>query len=215
MQNILYPRRTTIPLIGSLRIEHYELHNGLHVAIVPDSTVPVFTYQTWFKVGAADEKAGKQGLAHLFEHMMFRKTKKRDMGEWERQVTLNGGTGINAYTSRDQTVYFFSFPKEKLEVAAELEVDRMTNLIIEPDMFETEKGAVLTERNRGIDNPGRVIWEELYKIIYPKHNYRYSIIGEEESIKGFTVEEAAEFYRSYYEDFIENLFKCLFCIYNL
>lgn len=194
----LYSHRATIPLIGSLSIEHYELSNGLQVAIVPDPTVPIFTYQTWFKVGSADEQAGRQGLAHLFEHMMFRKTRNREMGVWERQVNVNGGTGINAYTSRDQTVYYFSLPKEKLGLAADLEVDRMTNLVIESEMFETEKGAVLTERNRNLDHPGRYLWEELYKLVYPNHPYRYSIIGEENSIKGFTVQDATSFYQTYY-----------------
>jgi zinc protease len=187
-----------IPLIGSLSVQQYVLENGLQIAVVEDPTAPIFTYQTWFRVGSADEKPGHQGLAHLFEHMMFRKTKKREMGEWERQVNINGGTGINAYTSRDQTVYFFTFPNDKLDLAAELEADRMTNLMIEQKMFETEKGAVLTERNRGLDSPERYLWEELYKLTYVRHTYRYSIIGEEDSIKSFSVEEAQNFYQTYY-----------------
>ncbi|MDD8018813.1 MAG: pitrilysin family protein [Bacteroidota bacterium] len=193
-----YSHLATIPLIGSLQVEHFQLHNGLQVAVVEDPTTPIFTYQTWFKVGSADERAGKQGLAHLFEHMMFRTTKNLEMGKWEREVNRNGGTGINAYTSRDQTVYFFTFPKEKFDLAARLESERMSNLVIEPEMFETEKGAVLTERNRGLDNPGRFLWEELYKLTYEKHNYRYSIIGEEESIKNFSVKEAQSFYKTFY-----------------
>jgi zinc protease len=194
----MYTHLASIPLIGSLHIQHYRLSNGLHVAIVEDPTTPIFSYQTWFKVGSTDERPGKQGLAHLFEHMMFRKTKNLDMGEWERKVSTNGGAGINAYTSRDQTVYYFNFPNDKLDIAAGLEIDRMNNLVIEPEMFETEKGAVLTERNRNLDNPGRYLWEELYKIVYTSHNYRYSIIGEEESIKGFSVDDAVLFYQTYY-----------------
>jgi zinc protease len=193
-----YSHISTIPLIGSLAVEYFELQNGLKIAIVNDPTTPIFSYQTWFTVGAADEQPGKQGLAHLFEHMMFRKTKQRDMGMWEKEVNANGGTGINAYTSRDQTVYYFTFPNDKIDIAAHLESERMVELVIESDMFETEKGAVLTERNRGLDNPGRYLWEELYKLVYTSHPYRYSIIGEEKSIKGFTVHEAQQFYQSYY-----------------
>lgn len=187
-----------LPLIGNLTVQHFHCENGLQVAVVEDPSTPVFTYQTWFRVGSADELPGKQGLAHLFEHMMFRKTKKRTMGEWERQVNVNGGTHINAYTSRDQTVYFFTFPNDKIPLAADLESDRMQNLLIEKEMFETEKGAVLTERNRGLDNPGRYVWEELYKLAYQRHPYQYSIIGEEDSIRNFTVEEAQNFYQTYY-----------------
>lgn len=193
-----YSHISTIPLIGSLAVEYFELHNGLRIAIVNDPTTPIFSYQTWFNVGSADEQPGRQGLAHLFEHMMFRKTKKLEMGMWEKKVTANGGTGINAYTSRDQTVYYFTFPNDKIDIAADLESERMEDLVIDSDMFETEKGAVLTERNRGLDNPGRYLWEELYKLVYTSHPYRYSIIGEEISIKGFTDHDARQFYQSYY-----------------
>ena len=198
LMTTLFRRLENIPLLGNLAIERYELDNGLHVAIVVDSTTPIFTYQTWFKVGSADEQPGRQGLAHLFEHMMFRQTSRRAMGEFERIVNQNGGTGINAYTSRDQTVYFFTFPTEKLELAVDLESDRMKNLLIEDTMFETEKGAVLTEKNRGLDDPNRLLWDTLYEHAYQKHNYRYSTIGTVESIESFTPEEARQFYSSYY-----------------
>jgi zinc protease len=194
----LYRRLENIPLLGNLEIHRYELENGLNVAIVVDQTTPIFTYQTWFKVGSADEPASRQGLAHLFEHMMFRQTSKRAMGEFERIVNQNGGTGINAYTSRDQTVYFFTFPSDKLELAVDLESDRMENLLIEETMFQTEKGAVVTEKNRGLDDPNRLLWETVYERAYVEHNYRYSTIGTIESIMGFTAEEARRFYKSYY-----------------
>ena len=82
-----------ISLIGSLKVERYQLDNGLQLAIVVDPSTPIFTYQTWFRTGSADEPAGRQGLAHLFEHMMFRKTTRREMGEFDRLVNLNGGQG--------------------------------------------------------------------------------------------------------------------------
>lgn len=193
-----YRKVNEIKLLGNLSIQQYQLKNGLQVAIVVDTTTPIFTYQTWFKTGSADEPAGKQGLAHLFEHMMFRKTTNREMGEFDRLVNANGGRGTNAYTARDQTVYFFTFPNAKLDLAADIEADRMTNLVIDSSMFETEKGAVLTEKNRGLDDPTRFLWEEVYKLAYTKHNYKYSGIGESESIKNFTVQEAKDFYRDYY-----------------
>jgi zinc protease len=196
--NTMYHQINEIKLLGNLSIKQYELNNGLQVAIVVDKTTPIFTYQTWFKTGSADEPANHQGLAHLFEHMMFRKTSKRDMGEFDRLVNANGGTGLNAYTSRDQTVYFFTFPNDKLELAADLESDRMVDLVIDSTMFETEKGAVLTEKNRGLDDPTRYLWDEVYKLAYTKHNYKYSTIGEIESIKSFTVQEARDFYTNYY-----------------
>jgi zinc protease len=130
--------------------------------------------------------------------MMFRKTAGREMGEFERIVNNNGGTGINAYTSRDQTVYFFTFPNDKVELAADLESDRMANLVIDDEMFETEKGAVLTEKNRGLDDPNRLLWETVYGLAYTEHTYRYSTIGEIASIENFSVGEARNFYTHYY-----------------
>ena len=193
-----YRRLQEISLLGNLSINQYQLDNGLLVAVVVDATTPIFTYQTWFNVGSADEPAGRQGLAHLFEHMMFRKTATRGMGEFERTVNNNGGTGINAYTSRDQTVYFFTFPNDKVELAADLESDRMVNLVVDDNMFETEKGAVLTEKNRGLDDPNRLLWETVYAHAYTKHNYRYSTIGEIASIQNFTVKDAQTFYAHNY-----------------
>lgn len=187
-----------IALIGSLGIKRYALDNGLQVAIVVDRTSPVFTYQTWFRTGSADEEAGRQGLAHLFEHMMFRETRNRGLGEFDRLVNLHGGSGMNAYTSRDQTVYHYTFPNDKLEIAVDLEADRMVNLVIDEGTFETEKGAVLTEKNRGLDDPMRYLWEEVYRLAYTSHTYKYSTIGEVDSIKSFSVGEAQAFYRNYY-----------------
>ena len=188
----------TIDLIGNLKVENYELDNGLKVAIVEDDSKPIFNYQTWFRVGSADEEAGKQGLAHLFEHMMFRETTNLKLGEWEKIVNENGGTKINAYTSRDQTVYYFTFPNDKFELAAKLESERMRNLIIDDETFATEKGAVLSEKGRTLDEPNHYLWEQLYFNTYQNHNYKYSIIGETESIKNFTSTEARNFYTNFY-----------------
>ncbi len=193
-----YEKLNEISLLGSLTIKNYKLPNGLQVAIVRDTTTPIFTYQTWFKTGSADEAPGHQGLAHLFEHMMFRKTTNRPMGEFDKFVNQNGGRGTNAYTARDQTVYFFSFPEDKFTSVADLEADRMVHLVIDSTMFETEKGAVLTERKRGLSDPGRYLWEKVYDLAYTKHTYKYSGIGTEESIKGFTVQEAKDFYKNFY-----------------
>ena len=193
-----YEKIDEINLLGSLTIEHYKLPNGLQVAIVRDTTTPIFTYQTWFKTGSADEPPGHQGLAHLFEHMMFRETTHRPMGEFDKTVNENGGRGTNAYTSRDQTVYFFSFPDDKLSLATDLEADRMEDLVIDSTMFATEKGAVLSEKKRGLSDPTRFLWEKVYDLAYTQHPYKYSTIGTEESIKSFTVKEAKDFYKNFY-----------------
>src|SRR5262249_32253948 len=87
---------------------------------------------------------------------------------------------------------------DKLEIAADLGADRLANLVIDEEMFSTEKGAVLVEKNRGLDDPVRFLWEEIYKIAYTNHTYKYSVIGETESIKSFSVGEARTFYTDFY-----------------
>ena len=198
MTNNRYDLIEEIPLVGSLTARRFRLQNGLSVAVVEDHTTPIFSYQTWYRVGSADEAPGRQGLAHLFEHMMFRKTSRRAMGVFDQEVNLNGGTGLNAYTARDQTVYHFMFPADKLALAADLESDRMQNLVIDAEMFETEKGAVLAEKNRTLDDPLRALWEVLYIKAYTVHNYRYTTIGDVETIKSFTVKDAEDFYLRFY-----------------
>lgn len=192
----------SVRLPNGLPCVQYRLENGLNLYVVENRAAPVFHIQTWFGVGSRDEKLDprlrRTGLAHLFEHMMFRGTKRHADGEFDEILTRNGARDENATTWLDRTNYYQSLPSSKLELVLELESDRMANLALDHDLLETEKGAVLGEYRMGKDDPSMVAYERLYETAFTAHPYRCTTIGTEEEIQGFTVEEAEYFYRKYY-----------------
>lgn len=193
-------RQITLP--NGLPLTQYTLANGLNLYVVENRAAPVFTYETWFKVGSKDEKLDPAlkatGLAHLFEHMMFRGTEKFPDGQFDEVLARSGADDENATTWLDRTNYYQSLPNNKLELVIELESDRMVNLALDSKLLETEKGAVLGEYRMGLDDPDIVSYDKLYEAAYKVHPYRYTTIGSEEEIKSFTVEMANYFYRKYY-----------------
>jgi zinc protease len=178
------------------------MKNGMQLLLVPDKSAPVFNYQVWFKVGSANEKLDprlqKTGLAHFFEHMMFRGTKNVPEGQFDIQLSQAGAVGENATTWLDRTNYFESLPKEKLELAFRLESDRMANLKIDEKSYKTELGAVIGELKMGKDKPSRVASEAVWDLAFEKHPYKWTVIGTEEELHSFTVDDANYFYQTYY-----------------
>ncbi len=187
-----------IDLLNGLTLHETTLKNGLRLIVIPNHFAPVFTYRTFYHVGSKDEVTGKRGLAHLFEHMMFRETENLKNGDFDRLTKEWGGTGVNAYTSTDVTAYIQSLPTPFLEDIAGLEADRAENLVIDKDRLNEERGAVLGEYHMNLNNPGRVFFYTLNKLIYDKHPYRYEVIGTEEEIKNFSVEDCLSFYKAFY-----------------
>ena len=183
-------------------VKEFKFQNGLKVLLVSRHQAPVLTYQVWFDVGSLnekmDQKLKKTGLAHLFEHMMFRGTKKYPDGKFDELTSRMGSDKQNATTYYYRTNYFESVPSYQLEKIMELESDRMANLHLDGELLEKEKGAVVGELRRALDNPSRLAWDELMRLVYSEAPYRYTVIGTEEEIKGFTLEEAEYFYRTFY-----------------
>lgn len=206
------PRKTHLPagvvavsqntLPNGLGVEEFRLTNGMRVLLVADATAPVFNYQLWVHAGSLtevmDPKLKRAGMAHLFEHMMFRGTPKNPGRDYDLKMSAAGGNGLNATTSYDRTNYFVSLPRSKLDFLLEIEADRFQNLAIDETMFKNEIGAVLGELKMGKDRPGTVGWYALMELAFPTHPYGKEIIGEEDDLKKFTVDEANYFYRTYY-----------------
>ncbi len=138
------------------------------------------------------------GLAHLFEHMMFRGTTNYKDGEFDRILTQAGADNQNASTWLDRTNYYESVPSDQLELVMRLESDRMRNLVIDQALLDTERSAVLGELGMCLDDPDLVASDKLYELAYRVHPYRYSTIGTEKEIKGFSKEDALYFYDKYY-----------------
>lgn len=191
-----------VKLPNGLTVHEYKMHNGMQLLLVPDHSAPVFTYQVWFKVGSAteklDPKLNRTGLAHLFEHMMFRGTKKVPDQVFSSRLSAAGSTGDNATTWLDRTNYFESLPKERLELVFDLESDRMVNLALDDKLFKTELGAVFGELKMNEDKPMRVAYRNLWDLAFDKHPYKWTTIGSPEELNSFKVEDAQYFYKTYY-----------------
>lgn len=187
------------PLVGTIQVARFVLDNGLKLLVVEDHSSPTFAYQTWFKVGSRDENPGYTGLAHLFEHMMFKQTKNLADGEFDRILEQAGAEGENAFTNRDYTAYVQEMPRSQLELIARLEADRMVNLIVDEKAFKTETEVVQNERRyRNENSPDGIMYQELFEQAFTKHPYHWPVIGYQADLDRMSAKEAVEFYRSYY-----------------
>ncbi|MBI4042925.1 MAG: insulinase family protein [Deltaproteobacteria bacterium] len=187
-------------LWGNFTVKRYTLPNGLTILIgrIPNS--PVFAYQTWFKVGSRNEREGRSGLAHLFEHLMFKGTKNYAEGEMDR-IMEERGSDPNASTFFDWTYYRQALPssKENIELVARFEADRMVNLILDQKQLDSEREVVLNERRFRIDNDVQgKMYEQLYALSFEHHHYHWPIIGWAEDLKAASLADCTDFYRAYY-----------------
>lgn len=188
-----------IQATDSIAVTRVTLKNGLRFIISEDHSSPTFAYQTWFNVGSRDEEIGKTGLAHLFEHMMFKGTQAVPDGEFDRILDEAGTEGQNAYTTQDHTTYVEQLPAERLELIVKLESDRMRNLVINDQSFSTEREVVQNERRyRNENNPNGLMYQELYGIAYQRHSYRWPVIGFAEDLAKMSSKDAREFYQKHY-----------------
>lgn len=178
--------------------EAFTLANGMQVVVVENRRAPVVTHVVWYKTGALDEPAGRSGVAHFLEHLMFKGTETAPDGAFSEIVARLGGRE-NAFTSRDATGYYQTIAREHLETVMALEADRMTNLIFEDSEIDTERSVVLEERNQRVENsPAALLGEHVNASLYLNHPYRRPIIGWRHEIEGLTQNDLIAFYRRWY-----------------
>lgn len=176
----------------------FKLDNGMEVVVIPDRRAPVVTHMVWYRVGAADEPPSKSGIAHYFEHLMFKGTEKLKPGEFSQIVARNGGQD-NAFTSQDYTGYFQRVAKDRLGLVMSMEADRMVNLRLTEEEVRPERDVVLEERRSRIDNnPSSRLGEQMNAVFYLSHPYGNPVIGWEHEIRTLTREDALAFYRVFY-----------------
>src|SRR5438876_1172308 len=179
-------------------IAHFSLANGLEVVVIPDHRTPVVTHMVWYRVGGADETAGKSGLAHFLEHLMFKGTEKNPQGLFSQTVATIGGQE-NAFTSSDYTGYFQRVARERLRTVMEFESDRMTGLVLTDDVVKPELQVVLEEQNmRVANNPGARLDEQMEAALYLNHPYGRPVIGWRQELEKLTRDDALAFYRRFY-----------------
>ncbi|WP_153708120.1 M16 family metallopeptidase [Eikenella corrodens] len=174
------------------------LANGMKVIVREDHRAPVAVTQLWFKVGSADEHAGKTGLSHALEHMMFKGTPTVPAGEFSRRISALGGSD-NAFTSRNETVYHQEFAVGSLPQVLELEADRMVNLNFSDADFENEMKVIREERRLTTDNdPDGKMWEQINLNAYAKPENRAPVIGYEADLHTLKPEDLRQWYRAWY-----------------
>lgn len=185
-QNLSYPTIETT------------LDNGLKVIIREDHRSPMVITQIWYAVGSSDEPDNLSGISHALEHMMFKGTSKVPNDEFTRLSRLYGGS-VNAATFTNYTNYYQLYQKDYLALALELEADRMSNLVLRQQDFETEMKVVIEERRQRIDdNPRALAFERFKWIAYPTSHYRQPVIGYMKNLKMLALEHLKKWYQDWY-----------------
>ncbi|MGQ0693972.1 MAG: M16 family metallopeptidase [Nitrospiraceae bacterium] len=194
---VLFVLVETSPSIAVDPREHI-LSNGMKVLLVEVPKAPVATVQVWYKVGSRNEVMGRAGLSHMLEHMMFKGTAKYPKGSFSRTIRKNGGID-NAFTSQDFTAYFENLAADRVELALELEADRMQGLILEDSEFQTEREVVKEERRlRTVDDPQGALVEALFAQAFLSHPYHWPVIGWFADLDAMTLEDLQRHYDTFY-----------------
>jgi len=188
-----YPRS----VLGSSPVHLETLANGLTVLLREVHVAPVAEIQVWGAVGSADEGPGEEGLAHFHEHMLFKGTERRGVGEITAAVEGVGGR-INAYTSFDVTCYHATLPSAEVGVGLEVLADSVQHSLFDAEEIDREIEVVLEEIRSAEDDPHHVLSDAMFRTAYRVHPYRAPILGPAENVATFTHEKLSSFYRRWY-----------------
>jgi predicted Zn-dependent peptidase len=182
-------------------IDTFRLDNGLLVTLSEDHTAPIVAVNLWYHVGSANERAGRTGFAHLFEHMLFQGSANVAANEHFELIQRAGGT-LNGSTWLDRTNYFETLPSNQLALALWLEADRMGALLpaMTQQKLDTQRDVVKNERRWSVDNqPYGTWWERLPALAYPPtHPFHHSLIGSMEDLTAASLEDVEHFFATYY-----------------
>lgn len=180
------------------QVTAFTLDNGLEVVIIEDHRTPVVTQMIWYRAGSADEKPGVSGVAHFLEHLLFKGTETLAPGEFSSTVARNGGSD-NAFTSYDYTAYFQRIAADRLELVMRMESDRMSNLKLDEAAIATERDVIIEERNQRVENSPQALFREQKDAMqYLNHRYGVPVIGWRHEMETLGLEDALEYYRTYY-----------------
>lgn len=180
------------------KVYRHKLENGLTILTVEKHDVPFIFHQLTYNVGSVNEPAGLTGISHVVEHMMFKGTKKYGKGVVSKIVSQNSGV-FNAFTTWDMTSYYMYLPKNKIELAFDIESDRMQNSIFDSAEFKPEIEVILQERRMRMEsNPSGIFHENLYATAFLTHPYRNPVIGWEGDLRRIKREDAYKYYKQFY-----------------
>ncbi|MDB2386653.1 insulinase family protein [Shewanella sp.] len=189
---------STVQATEAKDIKSFTLDNGMKIMVLEDSSIPNANMYLFWKVGSRNEVPGITGISHFFEHMMFNGSEKYGPKMFDRTMEAAGGAN-NAYTTENLTVYTDWFPANAVETIFDLEADRIENLDINPDMVESERGVVASERLTGLENSNwRTLQEELKGSAFRAHPYSWSVIGHESDIAAWQLDDLVQYHKTYY-----------------
>jgi zinc protease len=190
------PAELVVP--GADQVRSTTLANGMKVIVWTDRDIPNVALYNWVRVGSRNEVPGITGLAHFFEHMMFNGTSKRQPGEFDREMEAKGGAN-NAFTSDDVTVYQDWIPKSALDLVFDLESDRLANLSFDPQVIESERGVVFSERRLRTEdsNEGSLV-EQIQATAFVAHPYQIPTLGWPADIQSWKIEDLQKFFKTNY-----------------
>src|SRR5437867_488037 len=179
-------------------VREHRLDNGLRILTLEDHSAPLVSFQIHYAVGSRNERPGLTGISHLFEHMMFKGTDRRPPEQIAREVQASGGT-LNAFTTTDNTSYFENLPAGKVELAMDIESDRMAHLRIDEANLKTEREVVRNERRVSLVNTPVGLAEELMlSLLFDSHPYRWPVVGWDSDLKQISLQDCMDYFRIHY-----------------
>jgi zinc protease len=178
-------------------VKVFSLDNGLKVLLVEDHAIPNVALYTYFRVGSRNERPGLTGVSHFIEHMMFNGSPKFGPGEFDRRMEFAGGAN-NAFTSNDMTGYTDWFPAAALEAMMAMEADRMQDASFDPQVLESERGVIASERRNGENSNESILSENVQATAIMAHPYHWDVIGWMSDILSWRRDEILAYYRTYY-----------------
>lgn len=180
-----------------LKLEQYTLDNGLRVVLNQDTAAPVVSVAVYYDVGSRNEREGRTGFAHLFEHMMFQGSENVKKAEHFQFVSNAGGT-MNGTTNTERTNYFEALPANQLPLGLWLESDRMRSLAVTQENLDNQRNAVQEEKRLGENQPFGQVFDQLMPMIYKNFANAHSVIGSMEDLNAATVKDVQDFFRINY-----------------
>jgi zinc protease len=181
-----------------IKIRQEKLKNGLRVILSEDHSAPTYSIAVAYDVGSRNEREGRTGFAHLFEHMMFEGSENVGKGEMDLLIENNGG-GSNGTTNEERTIYYESMPSNQVELGLYLEADRMRALVITQTNVDNQRNAVQEERRLRVDNqPYGQLTDALPELAYQSFPYHHSVIGSMADLNAATLDDVVAFHRTYY-----------------
>lgn len=179
------------------RLHQFTMENGLKVILQENRTSPVVALQIWVKAGSADEREDEAGMCHFIEHMIFKGTEKRKVGEMAKEIESLGGS-INAYTSHDHTVYHITIASRYVDMALDILSDAIQKSVFDSSELEKEREVILEEIRMGEDDPSRRLFRQTMATAFKRHPYGRPVIGYEKTIKAITREQMLSFFKRWY-----------------